>query len=84
MISDPIMGVIADRTQTRWGKFRPYILWMALPYSVLAVLAFSTPDLGSTGKVIYAGATYLLRNCSSWIWMETCLMGRPKAARSMK
>jgi glycoside/pentoside/hexuronide:cation symporter, GPH family len=59
-ISDPLMGVIADRTNTRWGKFRPYILWMALPYSVLAVLAFTTPDFGPTGKVIYAGATYLL------------------------
>jgi len=60
MFSDPIMGVIADRTNTRWGKFRPYILWMALPYGILAVLTFTTPDLGETGKVIYAGATYLL------------------------
>jgi GPH family glycoside/pentoside/hexuronide:cation symporter len=60
MISDPIMGIIADRTNTRWGKFRPYILWMALPYSVLAVLAFTTPDLGPTGKIIYAGVTYFL------------------------
>ena len=60
MISDPLMGIIADRTNTRWGKFRPYILWMALPYSVLAVLTFTTPDLGQTGKVIYAGVTYLL------------------------
>ncbi|MBN1340768.1 MAG: MFS transporter [Bacteroidales bacterium] len=60
MVSDPIMGVIADRTSTPWGKFRPYILWMALPYSVLAVLAFSTPDLGPAGKVIYAGVTYLM------------------------
>ncbi|MBI9059311.1 MAG: MFS transporter [Labilibaculum sp.] len=60
MISDPIMGIIADRTNTRWGKFRPYILWMALPYSVLAVLTFTTPDLGPTGKVIYAGVTYML------------------------
>lgn len=60
MISDPLMGVIADRTNTRWGKFRPYILWMALPYSVLAVLTFTTPDLGQTGKIIYAGVTYLL------------------------
>jgi glycoside/pentoside/hexuronide:cation symporter, GPH family len=60
MVSDPLMGVIADRTNTRWGKFRPYILWMALPYSVLAVLTFTTPDLGTTGKVIYAGVTYFL------------------------
>jgi len=60
MLSDPLMGVIADRTNTRWGKFRPYILFMALPYSVLAVLTFSTPDLSTTGKVIYAGTTYLL------------------------
>jgi len=60
MVSDPLMGVISDRTRTKWGKFRPYILWAALPYSVLAVLAFSTPDLGQTGKVIYAAVTYLL------------------------
>ena len=60
MISDPLMGIIADRTKSRWGKFRPYLLWMALPYSVLAVLTFSTPDLGPNGKVIYAGVTYFL------------------------
>jgi glycoside/pentoside/hexuronide:cation symporter, GPH family len=45
---------------TRWGKFRPYLLWVALPYAVLAVLAFTTPDLGPTGKVIYAAVTYIL------------------------
>ncbi len=59
MVSDPLMGIIADRTNTRWGKFRPYILWMALPYSVLAVLTFTTPNFGPTGKVLYAGITYL-------------------------
>jgi len=60
MASDPIMGIISDRTNTRWGKFRPYILWMALPYSILAVLAFSTPNFSETGKIFYAGITYIL------------------------
>ncbi|HVM49035.1 MAG TPA: MFS transporter [Candidatus Acidoferrum sp.] len=57
---DPIIGVLSDRTHTRWGKFRPYILFGAVPYAVLAVLTFTTPNLGDTGKVIYAGATYVL------------------------
>ncbi|MGM0409024.1 MAG: MFS transporter, partial [Bacteroidota bacterium] len=60
MLSDPLMGIIADRTKTRWGKFRPYILWMALPYSILAVLTFTTPAFESTGKIIWAGTTYFL------------------------
>lgn len=57
---DPVVGVISDRTRTRWGKFRPYILFGAIPYAVLAVLTFTTPNLGETGKIIYAGATYVL------------------------
>jgi GPH family glycoside/pentoside/hexuronide:cation symporter len=57
---DPVIGIISDRTQTRWGKFRPYILFGAIPYAVLAVLTFTTPDFGVTGKIIYAGATYVL------------------------
>jgi GPH family glycoside/pentoside/hexuronide:cation symporter len=57
---DPVIGVISDRTRTRWGKFRPYILFGAVPYAVLAILTFTTPDLGETGKIIYAGATYIL------------------------
>jgi GPH family glycoside/pentoside/hexuronide:cation symporter len=60
MANDPLMGIIADRTRTRWGKFRPYLLWVSLPYAVLAVMAFSTPDLGATGKVVYAAVTYML------------------------
>jgi len=57
---DPIIGIVSDRTSTRWGKFRPYILFGAIPYAVLAILTFTTPNLGETGKIIYAGATYVL------------------------
>ncbi|MBN2087983.1 MFS transporter [candidate division KSB1 bacterium] len=59
-INDPIMGMIADRTTTRWGKYRPYILWMALPYGIGGILMFLTPDLHLTGKIIYAYITYNL------------------------
>ena len=45
-----VMGVIADRTQTRWGKFRPWVLWTAVPFGIISLLAFSTPDFGPTGK----------------------------------
>ncbi len=55
-----IMGAIADRTNTRWGKFRPWILWTSIPFGVISLLAFSTPDLGENGKVIYALVTYFL------------------------
>ncbi len=54
------MGAIADRTNTRWGKFRPWILWTAIPFGVLAMLAFSTPAFSENGKVIYALSTYFL------------------------
>ena len=57
---DPLMGVIADRTETRWGKFRPWVLWSAIPFAVFFFLAFTTPSFGSTGKVIYAYITYIL------------------------
>jgi len=55
-----VMGAIADRTNTRWGKFRPWILWTSVPFGVMAMLAFSTPDFGETGKLIYALSTYFL------------------------
>jgi len=57
---DPVVGTIADRTNTRWGKFRPYILWFFIPYSVFMILMFATPNWGHTGKMLYAYATYML------------------------
>ncbi|MCL1112806.1 MULTISPECIES: glycoside-pentoside-hexuronide (GPH):cation symporter [Shewanella] len=62
--TDPVMGGIADRTRTRWGSYRPYILFLAIPYGFFACIAFITPDFGSTGKLIYAYVTYgILMTC---------------------
>jgi glycoside/pentoside/hexuronide:cation symporter, GPH family len=57
---DPMIGVVADRTKSRWGHFRPYLVWMALPMAITAVLAFTTPGFGPTGKLIYAYVTLSL------------------------
>lgn len=57
---DPIVGVVADRTHSRWGKFRPYLLFLAIPFSVIGVLTFVTPPFGDNGKLIYAYVTYSL------------------------
>lgn len=59
-INDPMMGAIADRTNTRWGKFRPWVLWSALPFGIIGVLMFTTPNLSAVGKIIYAFITYNL------------------------
>ena len=59
-VSDPMMGVIADRTHTRWGKYRPYLLWVALPFAIAGILLFTTPEMGQTGKLIWAYVTYIL------------------------
>ena len=58
--TDPIMGLIGDRTKTRWGKFRPYLLWGAIPYGICGYLMFAGPDLSTTGKIAYAFVTYAL------------------------
>ncbi|MDE0861628.1 MAG: MFS transporter [Akkermansiaceae bacterium] len=58
-ISDPLMGRLADRTQTRWGKYRPYLLWIAIPYGLVGFAAFYGPDLSASGKLIYAYVTYI-------------------------
>ena len=57
---NPIVGALADRTNSRWGKFRPWILWTAIPLGITSVLAFTTPDFSYNGKVIYAVITYTL------------------------
>ena len=57
---NPVMGMIADRTNTRWGKFRPWLLWSALPFGIIGVLTFTTPDISAGGKLIYAWTTYIL------------------------
>ncbi|HSC53263.1 MAG TPA: glycoside-pentoside-hexuronide (GPH):cation symporter [Phnomibacter sp.] len=57
---NPIMGAIADRTNTKWGKFRPWILWTAIPLGIVSFLAFRTPNFEYQGKVIYAVVTYAL------------------------
>lgn len=54
------VGIIADRTRTRWGKYRPYLLWFAIPFAVMGVITFFVPSFGQTGKLIYAYITYSL------------------------
>jgi Na+/melibiose symporter-like transporter len=57
---DPLMGVVADRTKTRWGRFRPWVLWTAVPWGIVMVLAFTVPDLSPTGLLAYAAITNIL------------------------
>src|SRR5690606_24654536 len=57
---NPIIGALADRTRSKWGKFRPWVLYTSIPLGVIALLAFTTPDFAYKGKVIYAAVTYTL------------------------
>lgn len=59
-ISDPVMGVIADRTQSRWGRFRPWQLWIAIPIGIIGILTFTVPDASMGVKIAWAFGTYLL------------------------
>ena len=59
-VSDPMMGIVADRTNTRWGKYRPYLLWVAPLFSICGILLFTTPDLNYGGKLIWAYVTYIM------------------------
>jgi len=57
-ITDPAMGMMADRTNTRWGNYRPYLLWFSVPFALMMVLTYTTPSFGATGKLVYACMTY--------------------------
>lgn len=57
---DVFVGIVSDRTRTRWGKYRPYLLWFAVPFAVMGVITFFVPDFGQTGKLVYAYVTYSL------------------------
>ena len=60
-INDPMMGMIADKTKTRWGSYRPYLLWMAIPMSVIGILCFTVPgNVGEIGKYVWCAVTYVL------------------------
>ena len=59
-VNDPMMGIVADRTKTRWGKFRPYLLWLCVPFAVAGVFTFTVPDFDPTGKLIYAYVTFFI------------------------
>ena len=58
--TDPIVGALADRTNTRWGRYRPWILWTAVPLAIALVLCYTTPPFSTTGKIVWAIATYNL------------------------
>ena len=59
-VSDPMMGIVADRTTTRWGKYRPYLLWVAAPFSICGILLFTTPDWAYGARLVWAYVTYIL------------------------
>ncbi len=64
-VTDPFEGILIDRTNTRWGKCRPYWLWFTLPFCIFGVLTFTAPQLGLAGKIVYMYVTYIGLNFSS-------------------
>ncbi|ELC1729510.1 MFS transporter [Salmonella enterica] len=74
-ISDPVMGIIADRTQSRWGRFRPWQLWMAIPIGIIGILTFTVPDAGMGVKITWAFGTYLILSvCYTTINVPYCAL----------
>ncbi|HEY0946065.1 MAG TPA: MFS transporter [Opitutaceae bacterium] len=73
-VLDPVMGMVADRTQTRWGKFRPYILWGAIPYGLAGYAMFTNPALGPEGRLVFAYVTYSL------VWVAYTAINIPYSA----
>lgn len=63
-ISDPLMGILADRTHSRWGRFRPWQLWIALPIGMVGILTFTVPDVSMNMKILWAFITYFLLSIS--------------------
>ena len=59
-VSDPVMGIIADKTRSRWGRFRPWQLWTAVPLAIIGILTFTVPDLSPEMKIVWAFGTYFL------------------------
>jgi GPH family glycoside/pentoside/hexuronide:cation symporter len=59
-VNDPLMGAVADRTKSKYGRFRPWVKWTAIPFGIMAVLMFTTPDFSTSGKIVYAYVTYIL------------------------
>jgi GPH family glycoside/pentoside/hexuronide:cation symporter len=73
-VVDPVVGIAADRTNTRWGKFRPYLLWGAIPYGIIGYVMFLNPSLSAHGKLVYAYATYGL------FWVAYAALNIPYSA----
>ena len=75
-VTDPIMGAIADRTRSKYGRFRPWLLWIAFPYALFSILMFTTPEWSYNSKVIYAFVTYFLLSINLYRDQHSLLLAR--------
>lgn len=86
-LNDPLMGILADRTKTRWGRFRPWLLWTPIPIAVLTTLTFVRPELSMAGRVAYAATVYVLWSitytlCDIPLWALSSAMTSDSAVRT--